>query len=97
MPNSEIDAEKQPPIDAKLADHEIVEQKHGDRPACFRHVWQEVLFVSSATMAIAMTAFLTGANLVIYAPMAKELNMSTAEITWINASSSYVQPLNSKE
>lgn len=60
---------------------------HG-RPACFKNTFQEVLFVLSATMAIGMTSFLIGAITVSSSFIGRDLDMSTAEITWISSASS---------
>lgn len=57
------------------------------RPACFKSTVQEVLFVLTATMAIAMGALLTGSITVVSSYIGRDLNMSTAEITWITSSS----------
>ncbi|KAI5273145.1 putative transporter [Aureobasidium subglaciale] len=55
------------------------------RPACFKSTIQEVLFVLTATMAIAMGAFLSGAVSVISASVGADLDMTTAEITWMSS------------
>ena len=62
----------------------------GDRPECFRSTTQEVLFVLTATMAVAMSSFLTGGNIVITSLVGEQLRMTNAEITWISASSTCV-------
>ncbi|KAH8587480.1 putative transporter [Bisporella sp. PMI_857] len=58
------------------------------RPQCFDSTIQECLFVLMATMSIAMSSFLSGICSVITAPIARTLNMTSAEITWVQASSS---------
>ena len=55
------------------------------RPACFNSTLQEVLFVLTATMAIAMGAFVIGSVVVTSSFIGRDLNMSTAEITWIGS------------
>lgn len=60
------------------------------RPECFSSTFQECLFVLSVTMAVAMSSFLTGAITVMSSFAGRELKMSNAEITWMNAASSYV-------
>ncbi|KAG9769387.1 major facilitator superfamily transporter, partial [Aureobasidium melanogenum] len=55
------------------------------RPPCFKSTTQEVLFVLTATMAIAMGAFLSGAVSVISASVGADLGMTTAEITWMSS------------
>lgn len=58
------------------------------RPACFKSTAEEVLFVLTATMAIAMGSFLTGSITVITSFVGKDLNMTTAQITWMSSASS---------
>jgi len=53
------------------------------RPACFASTTQEVLFVLTATMAIAMSALFSGSVVVTSSFIGKDLNMTTAEVTWI--------------
>lgn len=65
------------------------------RPECFNSTLQEVLFVLTATMSIGMSAFLYGISAVISAPIAHTLNMTSAQVTWISASASYVPLLKS--
>lgn len=61
------------------------------RPDCFRSTAQEVLFVVSVTLAVAMSAFLSGTVTVSSTFAGRDLDMSNAEVTWLNAASSYVQ------
>ena len=63
-------------------------QTNNIRPACFKSTVQEVLFVLTATMAIAMTSWLTGSVTVISSFVGRDLDMTTAEITWITSASS---------
>ena len=56
------------------------------RPACFKNGVQEVLFVLTVTMAIAMSSFTVGSTQVITDTIGVDLGMTSAEITWINAS-----------
>lgn len=58
------------------------------RPECFQSTVQEILFVASATMAIGMTAILSGSITVTSSFIGRSLNMTTAEITWLFSSSS---------
>jgi hypothetical protein len=58
------------------------------RPDCFRSTLQECLFVMSVTMAVAMTSFLTGSITVMSSFAGRDLGMTTAEITWMNAATS---------
>jgi hypothetical protein len=61
-----------------------------DRPECFSSTLQECLFVLTTTMAIGQTSFFEGLVLVVSASIGEDLNMSSAEITWITAGVSYV-------
>ncbi|PVI03870.1 hypothetical protein DM02DRAFT_669438 [Periconia macrospinosa] len=58
------------------------------RPEVFSSTLQEVLFLLSCTLAVAMTSFLTGGVTVMSSFAAEELKMSNAEITWLPASTS---------
>ncbi len=58
------------------------------RPAVFRSTIQEVLFVLTATMAIAMGSWLSGSIVVITSFVGRDLDMNQADITWLVASSS---------
>lgn len=60
------------------------------RPAVFSSTVQEILFVAVATMAIAMSSLLNGAITVITSQVQNDLNMTTAELTWLAGSSSCV-------
>lgn len=60
------------------------------RPACFSNTAQELGFVFTATMAMAMGPFLTGAITVISSFVGRDLGMTTAQVTWLVAASSYV-------
>lgn len=64
-----------------------------DRPECFSSTLQECLFVLTTTMAIGQTSFFEGLVLVVSASIGEDLNMSSAEITWITAGVSYVLTL----
>ncbi|OQN98188.1 hypothetical protein B0A48_15464 [Cryoendolithus antarcticus] len=58
------------------------------RPACFKSTIQEVLFVLTCTMAIAMPAYVAGMITVISSFVGRDLDMTTAEITWLTSSTS---------
>lgn len=60
------------------------------RPDVFSSTVQEILFVSVATMAIAMSSLLNGAITVLTSQVQNDLNMTTAELTWLAGSSSCV-------
>lgn len=55
------------------------------RPLCFSSTFQEILFVTTCTMAIGISSFTIGSVSVITAVIGKSLHMTNAEITWINA------------
>jgi MFS family permease len=75
-------------VDEKVINPSTAEISNPEgRPACFKSTTQEVLFVLTATMAIAMGAFLSGAVAVISASVGADLGMTTAEITWISSAS----------
>ncbi|KAK3386464.1 aminotriazole resistance protein [Podospora didyma] len=58
------------------------------RPAIFRSTVQEVLFVLTATMSVAMPSFLQGGTLVVSSFIKKDLDMTTSQLTWMTAASS---------
>jgi hypothetical protein len=64
--------------------------KPNARPAVFRTTIHEILFVFIATMGVAMPSLLQGCTIVISSSVKRELNMSTTEITWMTASSAFV-------
>ena len=57
------------------------------RPAGFRSTAQEILFILTATMGVAMPSVLQGCTIVISSFVGRDLNMTTSQITWITASS----------
>ncbi|KAJ5585446.1 uncharacterized protein N7459_005246 [Penicillium hispanicum] len=59
------------------------------RPKCFKSTFQECLFVLTATMAIGQQTFFQGCIVGVTASIGADLNMNSAEITWINAGASY--------
>ena len=66
----------------------VAEQSNGQRPKCFNSTFQEVLFVLTATMAIGQQSFFQGCIAGVTASIGSDLNMNSAEITWINAGAS---------
>ena len=60
------------------------------RPAVFHSTAQEILFIFTATMSVAMPSFLQGSTLVVSSFIKKDLNMTTSQLTWMTASSSSV-------
>ncbi|KAL9094112.1 MAG: hypothetical protein Q9165_003527 [Trypethelium subeluteriae] len=73
---------------AQNGDEGTTPSKLGDRPECFKNTLQEVLFVLTATMAIAMGSFLQGSVTVVASFIGADLNMTTAEITWMTSANS---------
>ncbi|KZM24555.1 uncharacterized protein EKO05_0008667 [Ascochyta rabiei] len=61
------------------------EEDPNARPACFKSTLQECLSVLSVTMAVAMTSILTGAITVMSSFAARDIGMTNAETTWMNA------------
>lgn len=84
--NDHVDQEKGPNV--TLAANEQV--GYAQRPKCFNSTFQECLFVLTATMAIGQQSFFQGCIVGVTASIGSDLNMNSAEITWINAGASYV-------
>jgi hypothetical protein len=82
-----VDQEKGPEVALAAEDRQ---PNYARRPECFSSTFQECLFVLTATMAIGQGSFFQGAIVGVTASIGKDLNMNSAEITWINAGSSYV-------
>jgi MFS family permease len=57
------------------------------RPACFSSIYQEVLVVLMATMAVGLSSMTTGVVTVTSSFIGADLHMTTAEITWLSAAS----------
>jgi len=72
-------------IESQISDSEAPDPNK--RPECFRSTLQECLFVFTTTMAVGMTTFLMGAVTIISSFVGRDLGMTTAEITWMNAAS----------
>lgn len=62
-------------------------------PATFRSTVQEVVFVLTATMGVAMPSFLQECSIVISSFVGRDLDMTTSQITWMTASSRQVFPI----
>jgi len=62
----------------------------GARPECFDSTIQEVLFILTVTMAVGINSMTAGIVTVLTSVIGQDLHMSTPEITWISAASSYV-------
>ncbi|KAJ6051281.1 hypothetical protein N7499_010645 [Penicillium canescens] len=66
----------------------LTENDFSKRPKCFNSTLQECLFVLTATMAIGQQSFFQGCIVGVTASIGTDLNMNSAEITWINAGAS---------
>ena len=78
-------------MDDKVASTTVPAPRNNEaRPAAFSSTIQEILFVAVATMAIAMSSLLTGAITVLTSQVQRDLNMTTAELTWLTSASSCV-------
>jgi len=69
---------------------EVVPRDPNARPEVFRWLAQEILFVLTATMTIAMPSFLQGSILIAAPAIQRNLSMTTVEVTWMMAASSWV-------
>ncbi|KAK7957286.1 major facilitator superfamily-domain-containing protein [Apiospora aurea] len=58
------------------------------RPAAFRSLVHDILFVLTATMSIAMKSFLQGSILIVSPDIKTDLDMATSQLTWVVAASS---------
>jgi MFS family permease len=76
-----------PEPNATQADMETLHpvETNNRRPDCFNSTIQEVFFVLTCTMAIAMPAYVSGMITVISSFVGRDLNMTTAEITWLTS------------
>jgi MFS family permease len=81
------DNSSSPEPNATQADMETLHpvETNNRRPDCFKSTVQEVLFVLTCTMAIAMPAYVSGMITVISSFVGRDLNMTTAEITWLTS------------
>ncbi|KAM7213190.1 Major Facilitator Superfamily domain containing protein [Rhypophila decipiens] len=90
--SSERTAPSDQPVQRETMDHlpatEFAASDPNARPAAFRSLAHEILFVLTATMSIALPSFLQGNILIISPAVKSELNMTTAQLTWVIASSS---------
>ncbi|KAJ1715440.1 hypothetical protein AFCA_012613 [Aspergillus flavus] len=85
METSECDGR----MDDKVAPTTVQAPRDNEaRPEAFSSTIQEILFVAVATMAIAMSSLLTGSITVLTSQVQRDLNMTTAELTWLTSSSS---------
>ncbi|EXJ82954.1 hypothetical protein A1O3_06771 [Capronia epimyces CBS 606.96] len=58
---------------------------YGSRPACFNSLLQECLFVLTTTVAVGQSSIFTGAIICMTNYIADDLDMTAAEVSWINA------------
>jgi MFS family permease len=59
---------------------------YGSRPACFSSLFQECLFVLTTTFAVGQSSIISGSIICMINYIAEDLNMTAAQVTWINAS-----------
>ncbi|KAI1629683.1 MFS transporter [Exophiala viscosa] len=71
------------PIGTPLAPVET--DPYGSRPACFNNLLEECLFVLTTTVAVGQSSIFSGAILCMTNTIGQDLNMSAAEVSWINA------------
>jgi MFS family permease len=62
-------------------------QEHGGRPACFSSIFQEILVVLIATMAVGISSMTAGIVTVSSSFIGRDLGMTNPEITWLSAAS----------
>jgi len=60
----------------------------GGRPACFKNVLEESLFVLTTTFAVGQNSILAGAILCMSSFIGEDLRMSASEVTWLSAANS---------
>lgn len=58
---------------------------HGTRPACFRNLLEECLFILTTTVAVGQSSIFSGAILCMTNTIGQDLKMTAAEVSWINA------------
>lgn len=58
---------------------------YGSRPECFNSLLQECLFVLTTTVAVGQSSIFSGAILCMTNYIGQDLNMTAAEVSWINA------------
>jgi len=82
------DAEKQNhPEDNTTVALEDEPSRPNARPSIFRSTAQEILFIFTVTMSVAMPSFLQGSTLIVSSFIKRDLNMTTSQLTWMTASS----------
>jgi MFS family permease len=89
----EVDFEKSKelgvsPIERTNSANSISISQYGGRPTCFRSIYQEILVVLTATMAVGISSMTAGIVTVNASFIGRDLNMTTAEIIWLSAASS---------
>ena len=75
-------------IEVEMA-RSLISSDPNTRPEHFRNLLQECLFVFMVMMATASTTFLQGVVVINTATIAKDLKMSSAQVTWISAALGY--------
>ena len=82
--------QRRPSTRFSVQDDQDAPMNPNQRPEIFRSTVHEVLFVFTATMSVAMPSFLQGSTLVISSFIKRDLDMTTAQLTWMTAASSSV-------
>ncbi|GAO15900.1 hypothetical protein UVI_02051210 [Ustilaginoidea virens] len=80
--------QRRPSTRFSVQDDQDAPMNPNQRPEIFRSTVHEVLFVFTATMSVAMPSFLQGSTLVISSFIKRDLDMTTAQLTWMTAASS---------
>lgn len=62
--------------------------EHGIRPACFSSTLQEISFVLTVTFAVSTSQILGGVLMTSTNTIGRDLDMTSAEVTWLTASES---------
>ncbi|KIW65367.1 hypothetical protein PV04_07633 [Phialophora macrospora] len=75
----------EPPTSVGTALTHVESDPYGSRPACFNSLFQECLFVLTTTIAVGQSSIFTGAILCMTNAIGEDLDMTAAEVTWINA------------
>ncbi|KAK7540006.1 major facilitator superfamily domain-containing protein [Phyllosticta citribraziliensis] len=81
-------AEKSLAIGLESSQPDAAASDDNARPAIFSSTIQEILFVLIATLSNSMSVLAAGTVVVMTAIVKKDLDMTTAEVTWINGASS---------
>lgn len=81
---AEASPDRSPTLERRVS----IETGNTGRPSCFTSTFREVLFVLTTTMGVAMASLLAGSVTVTSSFIGRDLDMTTAEITWISSAAS---------